>query len=74
MSHLPRGLGYRKVCRALEQAGFYLKRQRGSHLVYRRDRPFAQVVIPAHRSIDTGTLAAILAAADLTVEQFLDLL
>lgn len=35
----------------------------GSHIVMRRDRPFAQAVIPAHRSIDTGTLARIVAGA-----------
>jgi hypothetical protein len=40
----------------------------------RRDRPFAQVVIPAHRSIDTGTLASIVAGAGLTVDEFLKLL
>lgn len=40
----------------------------------RRDRPFAQVVVPAHRSIDTGTLGSILAGAGLTVEAFLKLL
>jgi hypothetical protein len=39
----------------------------------RRDEPFAQVVVPAHRSIDTGTLASILAGAGLTVDQFLRL-
>jgi len=40
----------------------------------RRDDPFAQVVVPAHRSLDTGTLAAIVDGADLTIEQFMDLL
>jgi hypothetical protein len=30
--------------------------------------------VPAHRQIDTGTLAAILDGAGLTVEQFLKLL
>ena len=56
--------------RALERAGFYLKRQKGSHMVMRRDEPFAQVVVPTHAAIDTGTLAAILAAAGLTPEKF----
>ena len=40
----------------------------------RRDRPFAQVVVPMHRNVDTGTLSAILDAAGLTVEQFVRLL
>ena len=74
MSKLPRGLSGNEVEQALRRAGFYFKRQKGSHIVLRRDEPFAQVVVPAHRSIDTGTLAAILDGAGLTVEEFLNLL
>ena len=74
MSKLPRGLTAREVRRALERAGSRLRRQKGSHMVLRRDRPFAQVIVPAHRSLDTGTLAAILDAAGLDVEEFLELL
>ena len=74
MRKLPRGLSGNEVERALRTAGFYFKRQKGSHVVLRRDEPYAQVVVPIHRSIDTGTLAAILDGAGLTVEQFSDLL
>ncbi|HZA24253.1 MAG TPA: type II toxin-antitoxin system HicA family toxin [Dehalococcoidia bacterium] len=74
MSRLPRGLSGNEVVRALLRAGFYVRRQRGSHVVLRRDEPFAQVVVPAHRSIDTGTLAAILEGAGLSVEEFRRLL
>ena len=74
MSKLPRGLSGQQVRRALERAGFYLKRQKGSHMVLRRDEPFAQVVGPAHSSLDTGMLAAILDAAGLTAEQLRELL
>jgi predicted RNA binding protein YcfA (HicA-like mRNA interferase family) len=74
VSSLPRGLSYRRVVAALKRAGFSVRRQKGSHIVMRRDQPFAQVVVPAHRSIDTGTLASILAGAGLTVEEFVQLL
>lgn len=74
MSTLPRGLSYRKVVAALKRAGFVVRRQKGSHMVMRRDRPFAQIVVPAHRSIDTGTLASIIFGAGLTVDEFLELL
>ena len=40
----------------------------------RKDEPFAQVVVPAHRSIDTGTLDVILEGAGLSVQEFIDLL
>jgi len=63
----------KEVVKALERAGFYTKRQKGSHIVLRRDNPFAQVVVPDHKSIDTGTLATILDGADLSVEDFVKL-
>ncbi len=71
---LPRSLSGNEVVRVLRRAGFYFKRQKGSHIVLRRDEPFAQVVVPAHRSIDTGTLASIIHGAGLTVAEFLELL
>lgn len=74
MSRLPRSLSGNEVVRALRRAGFYFKRQKGSHIVLRRDEPFAQVVVPAHRSLDTGTLASILDGAGLTREEFSELL
>jgi hypothetical protein len=40
----------------------------------RRNEPFAQVVVPDHDTVDTGTLSHILASAGLTVEEFLRLL
>ena len=74
MSKLPRGLSGKEVIKALERAGFYIRRRKGSHIVLRRDNPFAQVVVPEHKSIDTGTLASILDGAGLTVEDFIELL
>ena len=74
MSKLPRGLPAKRVVRALARVGFYIRRQSGSHIILRRDSPFAQVVVPAHRSLDTGTLDSILDGAGLSVEQFLALL
>jgi len=74
VTKLPRSLSGKTVVKALNKAGFSVKRQKGSHIILRRDHPFAQVVVPDHKSIDTGTLANILDGADLTVEYFLTLL
>ena len=74
MSKLPRGLSGSEVVKALQRAGFYLKRRRGSHIVLRRDNPFAQVVVPDHKRIDTGTLSSILDGADLSVKDFIKLI
>lgn len=73
MSKLPVISG-RKCVRALERAGFYLKRQTGSHLILRRDEPFAQVVVPDHKVLDRGTLRAIIRQAGLSVDEFVSLL
>ena len=59
---------------ALQKAGFYVSRQKGSHIILRRDDPFGKVIVPNHREIDTGTLREIIRQAELTVDEFLDLL
>ena len=74
MTKLPRSLSGKAVVKALKKAGFNVKRQKGSHIILRRDVPFAQVVVPDHKSIDTGTLANILDGVNFTVEDFLELL
>ncbi|MGE0642344.1 MAG: type II toxin-antitoxin system HicA family toxin [Nitrospira sp.] len=73
MSKLP-SLSGRACMKALERAGFVVKRQEGSHVILRRTQPFAQLVVPDHKELDRGTLRAIIRQADLTVEEFLRLL
>ena len=73
MSRLPQVSGA-EVVRALQRAGFTVRRQHGSHLILRRDDPFAQTVVPNHRQIDRGTLRAILRQTEITVEEFIKLL
>jgi len=69
MTKLPRISG--RVCvAALGKAGFQIKRQQGSHIILRRDVPFAQVVVPDHKELDTGTLRGILRQAGLSADEF----
>jgi predicted RNA binding protein YcfA (HicA-like mRNA interferase family) len=63
VSKLPRISG-RECVTALEKANFYFKRQQGSHIILRRDNPYAQVVVPDHKELDRGTLRAILRQAE----------
>jgi len=64
-----------KECiKALEKAGFFVKRQKGSHIILCRNEPFAEVVIPNHKTLDKGTLRAIIRQVDLDVDEFLKLL
>ena len=64
----------RECLKALQKVGFYLKRQEGSHMVLRRDDPFAQVVVPDHKELDRGTLRAIIRQSGLSVDEFTNLL
>ncbi|NLI97203.1 type II toxin-antitoxin system HicA family toxin [bacterium] len=73
MTKIPRISG-RKCVNALLKAGFVVKRQHSSHIILRRMKPFAQVVIPDHKELDTGTLRAILRHVGLSVEEFVKLL
>jgi predicted RNA binding protein YcfA (HicA-like mRNA interferase family) len=47
MSKLPQISG-KECIKTLEKAGFYIKRQKGSHIILRRDEPFVEVVVPNH--------------------------
>lgn len=59
---------------SLGKINFYLKRQESSHMILRRDNPFAQLVIPDHKELDRGTLRAIIRQAGLSVDEFEKLL
>lgn len=69
MSKIPVISG-KECIKALEKFGFYIKRQWGSHIVLRKDNPFCQLVVPNHKTLDRGTLRAIIRQADLSVEEF----
>jgi predicted RNA binding protein YcfA (HicA-like mRNA interferase family) len=73
MTQLPVISG-RECVAALERAAFTVRRQVGSHIVMRRDSPFAQTVVPDHRVLDRGTLRAIIRQAGLSVDAFVRLL
>jgi predicted RNA binding protein YcfA (HicA-like mRNA interferase family) len=72
---LPR-VDCQKLIRALKRAGFEEQRQRGSHLHLRRSHDGKRVTVPVHKgkTVPTGTLRAILRDADISVEEFENLL
>ena len=73
MSKLP-SISGKKCIDALCKSGFAIIRQKGSHIVLRRESPFSQVVVPNHKVLDRGTLRAIIRQVDLGVSEFLKLL
>jgi predicted RNA binding protein YcfA (HicA-like mRNA interferase family) len=58
---LPRDLSGQELARALEQLGYVVTRQTGSHMRVTTQRHGEHhVTIPAHRALRVGTLAGIL--------------
>lgn len=77
MADLPAVSG-RTAIRAFEKAGFVVlaNRGKGSHCLMRRPEGGRLLTIPVHsnRDLATGTLRSLIRAADLTIEQFVELL
>ncbi|MDT3738903.1 MAG: type II toxin-antitoxin system HicA family toxin [Candidatus Kapabacteria bacterium] len=60
--------------RALNKIGFNFIRQKGSHIIVRRDNPFSQITVPEHKVLDRGTLRSIIKQSGLSVDEFKNLL
>ncbi len=73
MSALPVVSGHECI-KALPKIGFILIRQKGSHIILRKDNPHCQVTVPNHKILDRGTLRSILRSVDISTEKFTDLL
>ena len=71
MPKLPRVSG-REVVKRLERLGFLRVRQRGSHVVLRKDSAEGAVgcVVPLHDDLAVGTLRGVLRQAGVTAEEF----
>jgi predicted RNA binding protein YcfA (HicA-like mRNA interferase family) len=70
MPKLP-GINHLRAIRALEKAGFHIDRQ-GRHVFMSKGA--LRVVIPRNNPVDAYTMAAIVRDAELTIQQFKDLL
>jgi len=74
MARLPVVSG-RELVRAFEELGYVLDRQKGSHMVLRREvPPYRRLVVPDHREIAKGTLRAILRQAGISADDLARLL
>jgi predicted RNA binding protein YcfA (HicA-like mRNA interferase family) len=61
----------------LQKAGFYISRQKGSHVQMRRDEPQPARTVPvpvSKKPLPRGTLRSIIRQAGLTVDEFVKLL
>lgn len=66
----------RQAARAFERIGYRVVRRRGSHIRLRDDQnpKHLPLTIPDHRELKPGLLRQLLRDADVTIEQFLELL
>lgn len=68
---LPRISGAEAV-RALQKLGFIVLRQKGSHVILRRESNGC--VVPQHRELKIGTLSGVLKQAGVTADEFMQAL
>ena len=69
MPELPRISGD-KAIKVFIKLGFYQARQKGSHVIMRKDNKGC--VIPKQKSLAIGTLRNAIRQADITVEEFVE--
>ncbi len=75
MGHKYPILSPKEIIKALGKVGFEKVSQRGSHAKYRNQSdPIKTVIIPMHSEIARGTLKSILEQANITLDEFLELL
>jgi predicted RNA binding protein YcfA (HicA-like mRNA interferase family) len=70
-----RGLSGADMIRRLEQLGFVQIRQKGSHVVLKRQTPEGDVgcVVPLHKELAIGTVKGVLKQAKVELDVFLEL-
>jgi len=59
---------------AFKKAGWVVVRQRGSHIVLVKKGSNVTLSVPNHKTLDRGTLRSLIRKAEITVEDFLQLL
>jgi len=70
MSRLP-VLSGKKCVQILQNNGFELRRQKGSHIILRHISTKIIVTVPNHKELDRGTLRAIIRQSGLDLKLFL---
>jgi predicted RNA binding protein YcfA (HicA-like mRNA interferase family) len=71
MPELPQISGAKAV-KAFGKLGFYEVRQRGSHVVLKKEDHPLLLSVPMHDELRKGTLRALIRDSGFTVEQFCD--
>jgi predicted RNA binding protein YcfA (HicA-like mRNA interferase family) len=64
----------REAVKAFSKAGWHVMGQVGSHVVMSKPDVRANLSVPQHKELSTGTLRHLIRAAGMTVDDFLSLL
>jgi predicted RNA binding protein YcfA (HicA-like mRNA interferase family) len=64
----------REAEKAFEKAGWLARGQTGSHLVLTKPGVRANLTVPLHSELATGTLRSLIRVSGLTVDEFLNLI
>ncbi len=73
MARLPTVSG-RQAVAVFQRIGFEIRRQRGSHIILVRTGTPVTLSVPDQRELKRGTLRALIRQANLTVDEFVELL
>ena len=75
MTRIP-SLSHHRVVNALQRAGFVVVRQKGSHIRLQKktEQDTIKLIVPAHKPIKRSTLAKIIKQANVTIEEFKELI
>ena len=73
MPKLP-ALSSREVCRILQKHGFVIVRQKGSHIILRKQLPDRGITVPVpnHSEIAKGTLKSIIDQSEIPKSEFVE--
>jgi predicted RNA binding protein YcfA (HicA-like mRNA interferase family) len=71
MPKLP-SLSAREVCKILQSHGFVIVRQKGSHIILRKELPERGITVPVpnHSEIAKGTLKSIIDQSEIPKSEF----
>ena len=61
----------RECVQILQEQGFEFRRQKGSHIILRQADTGITLTIPNHKTLDRGTLRAIIRQSGLTIREFI---
>ena len=63
-------LSGQEVVKVFESLGWYVARQKGSHIIMVKENHIATLSIPNHKEVAKGTLRSLIRSADISIDQF----